>query len=105
MAGIQFVPVGHLRLVGSPAEAYFAIINQSGEVHDSKLPIAQFDSDIFDFFETYANSVGRQHQIVAGVFELSESSGRFEGLDCFVYFQQTIVMLYHVSYYAPDENQ
>jgi len=99
------VPVSHSRFIRSPAEAYFAVVDHRGEVDDSEFPVAQLDTDIFDFFEAYADLVGRQDQIVASVFELSELPGGLEGLDSFVYFQQTIVMLYHISNYAPYENK
>ena len=81
------MPVRHARFVRTPAQPHFPPVDQGGKVHDAKLPVAQFDSDIFDLFQAYADLVGGEDQFVACVFDLTETPGGLKGLDSLVYFQ------------------
>ncbi len=105
MAGIQLVPVHNSRFVGPPAQPHFPPLALGGKIHYSQFPVAKFHPDIFEFFQAYADPVGSVDQFVAGVFDLPEPPGGFQGLDSLVYFHQSIVMSDHVSNYPPDEHQ
>ena len=105
MAGIQFVPMRHSRFVGSPAQSHFSPVGHGGKIYYPQLPVAEFHPDVFEFFQAYADLVGRVDQFVAGVFNLPEPPGGLQGLDRLVYFYQPIVMAYYVSNYASDEHQ
>jgi len=105
MAGIQLVPVHHSRFVGPPAQPHFSPVGKGGKVHYPQLPVAKFDSNLFEFFQAYADPVGGGDQFVADVFDLPQPSGGFKGLDSLVYFHQPIVVPYYVSNYSPDEHQ
>jgi len=105
MAGIQLVPVHHSRFVGTPAESHLPPFGLGGKVHYPQFPVAKFHSDTFEFFQAYADIVGRVDQLVARVFNLPEPPGGLQGLDSLVCFHQPIVMPHYVSDYAPDEHQ